>query len=425
MGKLTVSQIRSLKTPGRYGDGGGLYLLVSKSGSRSWVQRIMVAGRRLDKGLGGYPSVSLSEARKIADANRVEVSEGRNPWALNATAAVAEPKNTATVPTFREAAYKIHQDKIMAGEIASEKHQRNWIQTLERHAFPILGDTPIDEISQRDVKLFLEDLGPNLTETARRVRSRMREIFDDAIEAEYITVNPAGDGIRGSVKRWSRAHTVEHFTALPYQDVPAALEKIRRGQQWTEVIQTRRGPFQYTRLPRAMRETRLAFEFLVFTAARSGEVRGATWDEIDLDNDVWEIPPERMKASRPHRTPLSFQAKGVLEKARQAVAKRRKRRPDYGPSGLVFPHPSGSPLSDNALSSRAKKDALGCVPHGFRSSFRDWAAECSGASWEAIELSLAHKVGTPVERAYFRSDLLEQRRPLMQAWADFIDPLPF
>ena len=159
------------------------------------------------------------------------------------------------------------------------------------------------------------------------------------------------------------------------------------------------------------------------------------WSEIDLKAMVWTVPAERMKAGKPHRVPLSMQALWVLLAAREAIRLRRKRRPDYNadgsiyggpinPNALVFPNPSGRPLSDNALSLRAKKDGLGCVPHGFRSSFRDWAAEQSGASREAIEMSLAHIVGGPVERAYFRSDLLEQRRRLLQAWADYVEPLP-
>ena len=422
MARLTAEQVRTLKKPGRYGDSGGLYLRIAPGGSKSWVQRVRLNGKRTDKGVGGYPVVSLATARKVADANRVAVAEGRNPWDAAERERMARLARMNRVPTFAEAARKLHADKIASGELTNPKHRRNWLQVVDRHAFPLFADTPVDEITQREVKAFLEPLGQELTETARRIRSRMREIFDDAIEAEYITENPAGDGIRASVKRWSKANKVEHFEALPYQDVPAALQKIRWSQPREASVGTGRRTIKYTIYPRAMRETRLAFEFLVLTAARSGEVRGATWDEVNLDSAVWEIPAERMKSSRSHRVPLSRQAVSVLDKAKAAVGKRRKRRPDYDTNGLLFPNPSGKPLSDNALSLRAKKDGLGCVPHGFRSSFRDWAAECSGASWQAIELSLAHKVGTPVERAYFRSDILEQRRPLMQAWADYLDP---
>ena len=180
-----------------------------------------------------------------------------------------------------------------------------------------------------------------------------------------------------------------------------------------------------------MRETRLALAFVVLTAARSGEVRGARWDEIDLDARTWSIPAERMKSDRPHVVPLSIEAHLLLQDAKEAIKKREKsekRRPDYDSSfesdpmpdaGLIFPHPSGKPLSDAALSLRTRKNKLGCTPHGFRSSFKGWATAQGKWQWEAIELSLAHKVGNSVAQAYFRDDLLEQRRPIMDEWGEF------
>ena len=406
MASLTAAKVRELTKPGRYGDGGGLYLSIAKGGSRSWVMRLRVDGKRTDKGLGGYPTVTLSAARKIADAYRVAVSEDRNPWDKAERDRIERAQVLDRIPTFEEAARKLHTDKVAAGEISSDKHARNWIQMLERHAFPLFADTPVDEITQREVKDFLERLGPTLTETARRLRFRMREIFDSCIESEYIASNPAGDGIRASVKRWSRHRKVKHFEALPYQQVPGVVDKILFSQ--------------------GMRETRLALAFVVLTAARSGEVRGARWDEIDLDAGTWTIPAERMKGDRAHAVPLSVQASVVLQDARAAVGKRLKRRPDYDPAGLIFPHPSGKPLSDNALSLRARKDGLGCTPHGFRSSFKGWATAGGGWTWEQVEVSLAHVVGNSVSAAYFRDDLLEQRRPLMQAWGDFAwDIRPF
>ena len=404
MASLTAAKVLALHQSGRYGDGGGLYLSIAKGGSKSWVMRLRVDGTRTDKGLGGYPSVSLSAARKTADAYRVAVEEGRNPWDKAERDRMERAAGLDHIPTFADAARKLHKDKVAAGEISSDKHARNWIQMLERHVFPVFGDTPIDEISQREVKDFLEGIGPNLTETARRLRFRMREIFDDAVESQYRTDNPAGDGIRGSVKRWSSHRKVTHFKALPYQQVPGVIDKILYSQ--------------------GMRETRLAFAFLILTAARSGEVRGARWDEIE--NGVWTIPAERMKADRPHAVPLSIQASVVLQGARDAVDKRLKRRPDYDANGLIWPHPSGKPLSENALSLRAKKDGLGCTPHGFRSSFKGWATSQGDWAWETIEISLAHRVGNSVAQAYFRDDLLEQRRAVMQDWGDFCwDIRPF
>ena len=410
MASLTAAKVRELSKSGRYGDGGGLYLSIAKAGSKSWVMRLRVDGKRTDKGLGGYPTVSLTAARKVADTYRVAVSEGRNPWSDDERDRMERAQDLDRIPTFADAARKLHKDKVAAGEISSDKHARNWIQMLERHLFPVFGDTPVNEITQPEVKDLLERLGPQITETARRLRFRMREIFDDCIESEYITDNPAGDGIRGSVKRWSRHRKVTHFKALPYDQMPGVVDRILDSQ--------------------GMRETRLALAFVVLTAARSGEVRGARWDEIE--NGVWTIPAERMKADRPHAVPLSIQASVVLQDARAAAGKRQKsekRRPGYDPSletdyapkeGLIFPHPSGQPLSENALSLRTRKDKLGCTPHGFRSSFKGWATADGRWSWEAIELCLAHRVGNSVAQAYFRDDLLEQRRAVMQEWADYV-----
>ena len=415
MESLTAAKARDSREPGRYGDGNGLYLSISKAGKKAWIMRLTVAGKRTDKGLGPYPATSLSEARKKAALYRGMVADGRNPWDKAEVKHIERAEVLERMPTFAEAARKLHEEKVAGGEISSGKHVRNWIQVLERHVFPLFGDTPVDEISQREIKDFLERLGPHLTETARRVRFRMREIFDDCIEAEYITVNPAGDGIRQSVKRWSRHHKVEHFQALPYEQVPGIIDKILYSQ--------------------GMRETRLALAFVVLTAARSGEVRGARWDEIDEAAKVWKIPAERMKSDRPHVVPLSIEAHLLLQDARAAAGKRQKsekRRPGYDPSletdyapkeGLIFPHPLGQPLSENALSLRTRKDKLGCTPHGFRSSFKGWATAQGKWQWEAIELCLAHKVGNSVAQAYFRDDLLEQRRPIMEAWADYVWPI--
>ena len=416
MGSLTAAKVRELSKSGRYGDGGGLYLSIAKAGSKSWVMRLRIEGKRTDKGLGGYPKVSLSAARKVADAYRVAVEEGRNPWSDDERDRMERAQDLDRIPTFKEAACKVHAAKLPG--FSSAKHGRNWIKMLERHVLPIFGDTPVNEISQREVKDFFERLGPTLTETARRLRFRMREIFDDCIESEYITVNPAGDGIRASVKRWSSHHKVQHFKALPYQQVPGVIDKILYSQ--------------------GMRETRLALAFQVLTAARSGEVRGARWDEIDLDARTWSIPAERMKSDKNHVVPLSIEAHLLLQDAKEAIKKREKsekRRPDYDSSfesdpmpdaGLIFPHPSGKPLSDAALPLRARKDGLGCTPHGFRSSFKDWATASGRWSWEAIELCLAHHVGNSVAQAYFRDDLLEQRRPIMEAWSQYVWPVrPF
>lgn len=219
----------------------------------------------------------------------------------------------------------------------------------------------------------------------------MRAVFKWAMAHGFIALNPAGEAIDGALPPMPRLVN-GHMPALPYQQVPDAILKIRSSEAWPA--------------------TKLAFEFLILTVCRSSEVRGAMWTEVDTEARLWTIPAERMKAGKPHRVPLSNAAITLLKGARGFE----------DATGLVFPSPQGKMLSDNALSLRARKDKLGAVPHGFRSSFRDWAAECTSASHAAMELSLAHTVGSAVEQSYARSDLLEQRRELMEAWADYVSP---
>ena len=264
---------------------------------------------------------------------------------------------------------------------------------------------PVDELTRSRLIDVLEPVWFEHAETGRKVRQRVRRVLDWCVEREYIAANPER-GITALTLPPKPRATVEHRPALHYSEVPSALQKIRFGY--------------------ALRVTALAFEFLVLTAARTSEVRFMTWDEVDLDAALWTISAARMKASRSHKVPLSNQAVNILE------AVKRMPNPDADPddfhttieitTGHVFRMPDGKTLSENAFINRCRKDNIGCVPHGFRSSFRDWAAEESGATWESIEMSLAHAVGTTVSQAYFRTDLIEERRQLMQKWADFIDP---
>ena len=390
MNRLTSAMIRDVTKPGRYGDGRGLHLSIAKGGTKSWVLRITVDGRVVDKGLGSFPKVSLMAARKLTDTYRGMVANGENPWDKADGYRKALASESKRIPTYAEAASRLHEAKVQAGGITG-KTTRGWIQLLERQSIPHFGNVPVDQINQREIKEYLEQLAAELPETARKVRSQMREVFDDCIEAEYMTVNPAGDGIRLSVKRWSRHHKTTHFKSLPYEDVKGIIDKILSAP--------------------GMLSIRLALAFQVLTATRSGEVRGATWDEIDLEAGVWSIPAERMKSDRPHVVPLSTSARQLL----QTLTPTR--------DGLTFPHPSGKPLSENALSLRTRKDGLGCTPHGFRSSFKGWATAQGKWQWEAIELSLAHKVGNSVAQAYFRDNLLEQRRPIMDEWSQYVWPV--
>lgn len=378
---LSATQVKALEEPGRYSDGGGLHLFISKAGSKSWVQRITVDGRRRDIGLGGFPLVSLARAREKAAANRAAIADGRDP--------VAE-KHTPVTPTFREAARSVYEVNLPRWRNA--KHIANWTQVLERHAMPALGCTPIDRIGRGEVLRVLSPIWTSRPETARRVRQRMRTIFRWAMAHGFMETNPAGEAIDGALPRMPK--TKAHFRSLPYQEVASALGTVEASQ--------------------ASMAAKLCLRFLVLTAARSGEVRGATWNEIDLKGREWRIPAGRMKAGLEHRVPLSAQALEVVE---QAAALRDV-------SGLVFPSPlkAGSPMSDMTLTKVLRSTGLAqrATVHGFRSSFKNWTMEQTDTPWAVGEAALAHALGNSTEQAYARSDLFERRRVLMQQWADYL-----
>ncbi len=381
MPQLTVAKVKSVQKPGRYGDGVGLYLNVTESGSKSWVQRIVIKGRRRDIGLGGLPAVGLAQARRLAAENRTVVAEGRDP--------VAE-KRTPPVPTFREAARLTHEANLPRWR--NEKHAISWIQTLERHAFPILGNLHIDQISKNDVLEVLTPIWGVRQETARRVRQRIRAVMRWGMARDFIQINPAGEVIDGALPPMPKLEA--HHRALPYQEVHDALGIIEASQ--------------------ASIAAKLCLRFTVLTAARSGEARGALWGEINIPSTLWKVPAERMKGGKEHRVPLSNAALAILGEARKL----------HDGSDLVFPSPTriGCPLSDMTLTKVLRSTGLAerATVHGFRSAFRDWADECTSATDAAIELSLAHNVGPKVRQAYARSDLLDQRRPLLDAWATYV-----
>ncbi len=408
MAKLTNSAVKEAAKPGRFGDGGGLYLHITPNGTKSWVQRIVIDGARLDKGLGGWPQVTLKRAREIADSNRVEVKAGRNPWAGKeraARVASATPRTPSKrkVLTFEDVGRAYHSE-IKVRQLDSAKNGRNWLQQMERHVFPIIGDTPVTEIDRPTVLDALKPIWFDLPDAARRIRLRIRETLDYAVDLGLIEVN--AERLISKVALPPQPKVKEHRKALLHGEVAGALDCVRESPAWDS--------------------TKLCFEWMVLTASRPQEALLVQWNEIDLDARTWTVPAAKMKARRGHRQPLSEQALDLLRRARELY--RTPDDPDDWPvtppaDGYIFPHPTErGPLSIAALEGRCKKCGLDCTPHGFRSSFRDWAEEMSGASRNAIELSLAHAVGNQVERAYLRSDLLEQRRPLLQAWADYAAP---
>ncbi len=362
----------------RRGDGNGLYLRVKPTGARSWVQRLVIHGRRRDIGLGGFPLVSLREAREQAFVNRKLAREGGDP--------VTESRRSVNVPTFAEAAERVWNDNRAGWR--NEQHAQDWMSSMTRHVLPHIGGRPVSSVSSADILKTLRRIWHARPSTARRIRQRISAVMKWAVAMEYRSDNPCD---RLNPVLGPQNDTVEHMRALPHGEVAGAI-----GRMW---------------LSGATEAVKLAFEFLVLTAARSGEVRGARWNEIDLPVSVWTIPAKRMKSKREHRVPLSGRAVEVLRAARKL---------GDGRSPLVFPSWGGKPISISRLPRMLSNLKVEAVPHGFRSSFRDWAAEETDHPREVVEAALAHTVGNQTEAAYARSDLFERRRRLMEEWAEYL-----
>ncbi len=375
---LTTAFVRNVAQAGRYCDGGGLYLDVQPTGTRSWVQRLVIRGRRRELGLGGFPLVPLKDARAAALANRRLARAGGDP--------LAEKRRLKSMPTFADAAERVWNQ--MRQGWRDQRHARDWLSSLTRFAFPHLGHLPVGEVTSADVVETLRPVWHARPSTARRVRQRIGSVMEWAVALGHRDDNPC-DRIGPALG--PQGDLVQHMRALPHREVAGAIERVRASRAWTG--------------------TKLAFEFLVLAAGRSGEVRGALWDEMDTVAHVWTIPAARMKMKREHRVPLSRRALDILDAARML---------DGGGNPLVFPSIGGKRLHDMALSGLLRNQRIAAVPHGFRSSFRDWAAEETDHPREVIEAALAHVVGNKVEAAYARSDLFERRRLLMDDWAKYV-----
>ncbi|MCY3598823.1 MAG: tyrosine-type recombinase/integrase [Gemmatimonadetes bacterium] len=373
---LSASFVRAAP-PGRYCDGNTLYLFVQRTGARSWVQRLVIRGRRRDLGLGSVALVSLAEAREKARRNRKLAREGGDP--------LAERRRSRDVPSFAEAAARVLAQKQAGWR--SEKHRRDWMSSLHRYVFPRIGHVAVSEVTSADVLEILSPIWYTKAPTARVVLQRIRSVLEWAMAMEFRSGNPC-DRLRPVLGPQNRV--IRHMRALPHREVAAAIEAVRG-----------------SRRPAA---GALAFEFLVLTAARWGEVRWAEWEEIDDDRGVWTVPARRMKAKREHRVPLGRRALKILDRARQLD----------GHSPFVFTRGSAKPLSEKTLRRLLRKREIAAVPHGFRSSFRDWAAEETDHPREVVEAALAHVVQNKVEAAYRRTDLFERRRTLMNDWAAYL-----
>ena len=377
MGKLTHNFVKSVTKPGRYSDGDTLLLKVTPGGARTWIQRVVIDRKRRDIGLGPFPLVTLREARDKAFENRRAVRAGADPLA---------EKRKAKTPTFRQSAAK-----TLEANRARWRHRstaEHWTRTMDKHVFPVLGDMAVDVIGAQDVLRVLTPLWTASPEIGRKVRQRIRAVLRWCEAHGFVDRNVAGEGLDGALPTMPRVR--QHFRALPYGEVQGALETLDASP--------------------ASLAAKYCLRFVALTAVRSGEAREATWTEIDMGRRTWMIPASRMKANAEHRVPLSDAALAVLVKARAL---------DDG-SGLLFPSPrrGGKPLSNLTKVLRDVGLADRTTVHGLRSSFRDWCAE-TGKPRELAEAALAHTVAG-VEGAYFRSDLFERRRRLMEQWGAFL-----
>lgn len=377
MGNLTANMLRGSLKPGRHHDGDGLFLNVTPTGARSWICRVQKSGRRRDIGLGSAKKVSLAQARQRAAEVRSQVEAGIDP--------VLQRKKAEGIPTFREAAAAVYAENKKSWK--NKKHRGQWLTSLQTYAFPKIGDVAVSDIESSHVRDVLIAIWLEKNETARRVRQRIGMVIDWAIAKNYRAHPLPMNAINKSLPKVRNRQN--HLAALHYSKVAAFVGKLRERESIG----------------------RLAFEFLILTAARSGEVRGALWSEIDLTERTWTIPAERMKADVEHVVPLSDAALDVLRRAR--VHKEDD-------NDLVFPGTRhGKPMSDMTLTKICRDANIDAVPHGFRSSFRDWVSEETDFDRDVAEMALAHTIANPVEAAYRRGKLLQKRRKLMNLWADY------
>jgi integrase len=376
-GKLTARKVETAR-PGRHGDGGGLILRVLPSGARQWVLRIVVAGRRRDIGLGGYPVVPLADAREQALAIRRMVRKGLDP---------VPERRKASVPTFKAAALEVHAEHLPTWK--NPKHGRQWLTTLEQFVFPHIGDRLVNAIDGPAVRGVLGPIWLTVPETARRVRQRIGAVLDYAASKGF---RPGLDNPVKAIAKGLPRQPKErgHFAAMPYADVPRFIERLRASG--------------------AGEPARLALEWLILTASRTGEALNARWPEIDAKAGTWAIPPERMKAKRLHVVPLPARCLEILRRAKELHS---------GQGDFIFESRPGHAFSNGVfLQLLGRMGERGRVTaHGFRSCFKDWASETTSFPTDASEAALGHVIRDKVVRAYQRGDLLEKRRELMAAWA--------
>ena len=418
--KLTDCFVRGVAAPGRYGDGGrgafGLSLLVkpAKSGGliKNWQQRYSKDGKYSSRGLGVYPAVTLPQARAMAahyalqgqplivreiyGATEGQLEERLTPKRIEIKAEKTFPamnvelpslSSELRLPTFRQTFLEMVAVKSR-GYKEGSKTEGQWKNLFNAYIPRQLADTSIEDVTARNLNDCAAVVWHEKPATAKKLNQILKATFDNAIARELIDADPWERAKKGLGQLKDKGKGRE---ALPHSEVGAAIQAIRGTS--------------------AEGSTKLAFEFLVLTAARSGEVRGADWREVDWEKRTWTVPAARMKGERAHRVPLSGAAMAVLESARELT----------GGDGLIFPSDKGKPLSDSTLSKLVRENGIRAVPHGFRASFRTWAAECSDVPREIAEFALGHVEGSAAELAYRRTDYFEKRRELMEQWGTHVD----
>ena len=394
--ELSALEVRRRVAPGMHFVGGvpGLALQVLPTGGRTWILRVVIAGRRRDMGLGGFPEVGLAQARAKAAELREQIRAGRNPLAEVQAARSALRAAALKSMTFRQASERYIEDHRPSW--SNPKHAAQWENTLVQYAYKTVGELDVNDVSVAHILKILEQpvgnegkLWEARTETASRLRGRMEKVLDWAKgRGLRIGDNPAAwrGNLEAMLPRATKLQKIEHHPAVSLDQLGSFMIELRK----RDGIAAR------------------ALEFVILTAARSGEVRGMTWNEVDESSGTWIIPAERMKARKEHRIPLPTAARDLLENL-----------PRVEGSDLVFCAPRGGKLSDMALTSVMRRMNRTEVPHGFRSTFRDWAAERTNYPRDLAEMALAHAIGSAVEAAYRRGDMLQKRREMMESWAQF------
>ena len=392
--RLTALSITRAKKPGYIHDGGGLYLQVAPAGSKSWVFRFSIAGRRREMGLGSYPGVSLALARQLASDAHLLARAGKDPIAARDAGRARQRLDDARAITFDQAA----EQYIAANEPGwrNDKHRGQWRTSLAAFASPVIGTMPVADIGVTQVMRVVEPLWREKAETGSRVRGRIERVLDWAKVRGYRTgENPAQ--WRGHLDKLlparRKVQKVKHHAAVAIDDLPVV----------------------YASLARLDSVTALALRFVILTAARAGEVIGARWPEFDMEAKVWTVPSNRIKAGKTHRVPLSREAMEILTRVRASAT-----------NAFVFPgRVTERPLSHSAMLKVLKVAGCGdATTHGFRSTFRDWASERTHYSRDVAEMALAHAIGDQVEAAYRRGDLFERRKLMMEDWARFVLTTP-